>query len=337
MCSNKADSEVLNHIPIEEQQQSSINQMDTYDGQAPGLRHSPSIISQCSDGTSSTVIVSPTSTLSQRCTCHKTFLCPHHDTDTTRRRAQHHKNPAIDPPSSNFEMYSISPTSTERSTTTLNSPSWEPPGKFGGWGYNGHKAHMDDGDDERRLLKPSGDELFEDNWKPPKADPNFHCSTAKDIHKPCSHWLPVVLLIVSIYSTVTSGVWLALAVKKQGWGNLIKTHGKFPPSTASFVFPLVAKTIEISFATIFMAVLGQWLSRKALNPDSRDGVSITDMSMRLWVVQPSSIFTTIGGFRYWVLSRLGIPTVVAALLAMLYTTASNVLGKQLVSLFPIPR
>lgn len=302
--------------------------MDSHDGEAHALRRLPSIISQCSDGTSSTVTASPTSTLSQRCTCHKNFLCPHHDTDTARRQTQQQNNIATDSPSSNTEMSPISPTSTGRSTTTLNSPSWEQPGRFGGWGYHGYKAPMDDGDDHRRLLKPTRDETLEDGWKPPKTDPDFHCSAAKDIHKPCSHWLPILLLIVSIYSTVLSGIWFALAVKKQAWGNHIKTHGNWSPSTVSFLFALIAKSIEVSFAAIFMAVLGQWLSRKALSPGSPGGISITDMSMRSWVVQPTTIFTTTRGFRYWMLSRLGIPTVVAALLVMFYTTASNVLGKK---------
>lgn len=225
-------------------------------------------------------------------------------------------------------MFPISPTSTERSTTTLNSPSWEQPSKFGGWGYHDYKPQIDDGDDHRRLLKPARDEAPEDSWKSPKTDSNFHCSAAKDIHKPCSHWLPIVLLIGSVYSTVFSGIWFALAVKKQAWGNHIKTHGRLSPSTASLFFALIAKSIELSFAAIFMAVLGQWLSRKALSSYSHDGISIIDMSMRSWVVQPSTILTTTRGFRYWMLSRLGIPTVVAALLVMFYTTASNVLGKQ---------
>ena len=55
------------------------------------------------------------------------------------------------------------------------------------------------------------------------------------------------------------------------------------------------------------------------------GVSIAEMTMRTWVIQPGSMITHWQNIRYAGLSILGVITLTAALVAMLYTTASDAL------------
>jgi len=58
------------------------------------------------------------------------------------------------------------------------------------------------------------------------------------------------------------------------------------PSTATLLSALFAKTIELSFVAVFVAFLGQVLSRIAFYKGSK-GITIAQMSMRSWV---SSIY-----------------------------------------------
>ena len=99
------------------------------------------------------------------------------------------------------------------------------------------------------------------------------------------------------------------------------------PAAAKLAFPFLAKTIEISFVTVFIAYLGQCLSRRAHHPSSSRGVSLAEMSMRTWLTQPSTIFARFENLGHTAKSWLGVASLVAALLATLYTTASNTLGK----------
>jgi hypothetical protein len=54
------------------------------------------------------------------------------------------------------------------------------------------------------------------------------------------------------------------------------------PATATLLSALFAKTVELSFVTVFVAFLGQVLSRKAFQRKS-NGITIAEMSMRSWV------------------------------------------------------
>jgi hypothetical protein len=76
--------------------------------------------------------------------------------------------------------------------------------------------------------------------------------------------------------------------------------------------------------SVFVAFLGQVLSRRSLMKTSR-GVSIAEMTMRSWVIQPGSMITHWQNLHYAGLSVLGTITLTAALVAMLYTTASDAL------------
>ena len=124
-----------------------------------------------------------------------------------------------------------------------------------------------------------------------------------------------------------SVLWLALAAKRQVWGSIFMTRESIGSAAAKSAFPFLAKTIEISFVTVFVAYLGQCLSRRAHDPNSLRGVSLAEMSMRTWLTQPSTIFARVEVLGHTAKSWLGVVSLVAALLATFYTTASNTLGK----------
>lgn len=93
--------------------------------------------------------------------------------------------------------------------------------------------------------------------------------------------LAIWLLAVSIYSTIMSGIWLATAIAQPRWGTMVSSHGTITPSTASFICAILAKTIEMSFVTVFVAFIGQVLTRRAIA--TKGGMTLSEMSMRTWV------------------------------------------------------
>lgn len=111
------------------------------------------------------------------------------------------------------------------------------------------------------------------------------CTTRRDIHEARKSWLSVTILILSIYSTAMSGLWFVTALVQPRWGRKISSTGRLTPSTASLLSALFAKTIELSFVTVFVGFLGQVLSRRSFVKSSK-GVSIAEMSMRTWIIQP---------------------------------------------------
>lgn len=94
-------------------------------------------------------------------------------------------------------------------------------------------------------------------------------------------WPAVWLLIMSVYSTVLSGVWLATAIVEPRWGSIISTNGPVSLSTASLLTTIFAKTIEISFVTVAVAFIGQVLTRRAIA--THEGMTLAEMTMRTWI------------------------------------------------------
>ncbi|KAI4197897.1 MAG: hypothetical protein LQ350_005656 [Teloschistes chrysophthalmus] len=153
--------------------------------------------------------------------------------------------------------------------------------------------------------------------------PTFSCRTKK-VQYSKGNWLAVSVLILSFYSTALSGVWLGAAIAKPRFGHAITTTGKIQPATASLLATGIAKSIELSFVTVFVTFLGQVLSRRALIKRSR-GITIAEMSMRQWIMQPGTLITHWNAVRYAALTFLGMISLVGALTAMFYTTASDAL------------
>lgn len=139
-------------------------------------------------------------------------------------------------------------------------------------------------------------------------------------------YLSVTILVLAVYSTVLSGLWLGVAIRAPRYGKAISEHGRLTPATASLLSTLFAKTIELSFVTVFVAFLGQVLTRRAIvGRTRREGVTIAEMSMRTWIMQPGTIITHWESVKYAALSFLGMIALTAALVAVLYTTASDAL------------
>lgn len=155
---------------------------------------------------------------------------------------------------------------------------------------------------------------------------NFKCPTrGRIVHKALS-WFHVAVLILAIYSTLLSGIYLAVALLKPRFGKSIGTDGGLAPSTANLLSALFAKTIELSFVTVFVSFLGQVLSRRAVTRDSR-GITIADMTMRMWIMQPGTLITHWETVRYSGWTILGVISLMASFSAMLYTTAAEALGE----------
>ncbi|XDG03947.1 hypothetical protein ABKA04_003562 [Annulohypoxylon sp. FPYF3050] len=83
-----------------------------------------------------------------------------------------------------------------------------------------------------------------------------------------------------------------------------------------------AKTIEMSFVTVFVAFLGQVLTRRAFVKKS-NGVTLAEMTMRNWVIQPGSLLTYWEGVPFAATTILGALSLVATICTMFYTTASD--------------
>lgn len=133
-------------------------------------------------------------------------------------------------------------------------------------------------------------------------------------------------LVVVLYSTILSGIWLAIAIRRPAWGSLISAQGTFTQSTASTTCTLLAKSIELSFVCAFVAYLGQTISRRACAQRLR-GVNTAELFMRSWVLQPGSIVAHFDIVRRTALTWLGGLTLTVTLLGMLYTSASDTLGE----------
>src|SRR4051794_37072102 len=84
-------------------------------------------------------------------------------------------------------------------------------------------------------------------------------------------WFFITTLVLSVYSTVWSGIWLGVACHQPRWGGSISTKSgaQMTPATASLITSLLAKAIEMSFVAVFVATLGQILTRKAISQKSK--------------------------------------------------------------------
>ncbi|KAG9231875.1 hypothetical protein BJ875DRAFT_381946 [Amylocarpus encephaloides] len=151
------------------------------------------------------------------------------------------------------------------------------------------------------------------------------CPSSANILSKRSSRFPMSIIMLSIYSTIFSGIWLVLALVQPRFGRRIRSSGgSLNISTASTIFAFFAKTIELSFVTIFVTFVGQVLSRRSLMKNER-GITIAEMNMRSWVIQPGSMITQWPNLRHAGISKIGSFALTAAFVAMFYTTASDAL------------
>lgn len=98
-------------------------------------------------------------------------------------------------------------------------------------------------------------------------------------------WTSVWLIVMSVYSTIMSGIWLAVAIIEPRWDSTVSTNGPISLSTANLLTAIFAKTIEMSFVTLAMAFVGQVLTRRAIA--THEGMTMAEVTMRTWIAQVS--------------------------------------------------
>lgn len=153
-----------------------------------------------------------------------------------------------------------------------------------------------------------------------------NCPSRSSVLQRRLSWIPATILILAFYATFFSGIYLAVAVLRPRWSNIDSGPGSVTASTANLLCAFFAKTIELAYVTICVAFLGQVLSRRALMEDSR-GISLADMSMRAWIMQPGSMIVHWETLRYSGLTFLGVIALTATVVGMFYTTAAEALGE----------
>ncbi|KAI1140284.1 hypothetical protein F5Y05DRAFT_424213 [Hypoxylon sp. FL0543] len=154
--------------------------------------------------------------------------------------------------------------------------------------------------------------------------PPLDCNSRRDVYVKRRSWRFTILAALSVYSTLLSGLWLFVSIFQPRYGRGISSSDgwKMAPSTATLLCTLVAKTIEMSFVTVFVAFLGQVLTRRAFVRKAK-GVTLAEMTMRNWVIQPGSLLTYREGIPYAAPTFLGVLALIATLCTMFYTTASD--------------
>lgn len=155
------------------------------------------------------------------------------------------------------------------------------------------------------------------------------CPAQGDLVKRGHTWFTITILALALFSWVFSALLLGLGMIRPRWGRGIGAQGGMSYATATLLSALVSKLVELSFCTSFVATLGQILTRRALatgnGPPNKQGISLAETNMRLWILQPGTLITHWTGARYVLASTLGIMTLVAAASATFYTTAAEAL------------
>ncbi|PGH15001.1 hypothetical protein AJ79_02681 [Helicocarpus griseus UAMH5409] len=157
----------------------------------------------------------------------------------------------------------------------------------------------------------------------PGRQPNYKCPSVGNVRQKRTSWLTITILVLAFYSTALSGLFMIVAFVRPRYGDRIGPGG-LAPDTASLLSALFAKTIELSFVTVFVAFLGQVLSRRALT-NQGTGISIADMSMRNWIMQPGSLITHWQHVKFSGLTVVGMIALTATFMALFYTTAADAL------------
>lgn len=154
-----------------------------------------------------------------------------------------------------------------------NEASGEGGGGGGGGGAQGERGFHSDYDTYKRSLAAAAASQQQSPGRPSKPPANVKIGRTSG--------LAIWLLVMSVYSTVMSAIWLGAAIAEPRWGTTVSSHGAMTLSTANLVTAILAKTIEMSFVTVFVAFIGQVLTRRAIT--TREGMTLSEMSMRTWV------------------------------------------------------
>ncbi|KAG6166201.1 hypothetical protein E4U11_008359 [Claviceps purpurea] len=171
-----------------------------------------------------------------------------------------------------------------------------------------------------------GDDSFDDEaFNRGYCEPPSYCTSRKDVKISRSSLLVKVILFLSVYSTAMSFTWFVVSWVQPPWSHVwISTQGAWlQPDTATGLTALLSKTIELSFVTVFITLLGQFITRKSFQKKNRGGMTLAEITMRNWIIQPGSLLTHHETIHYAGPTRLGVLTLIATITSMLYTTASD--------------
>ncbi|KAI5289197.1 hypothetical protein KEM54_004250 [Ascosphaera aggregata] len=201
-------------------------------------------------------------------------------------------------------------------TTTINAVSYERD-------INGARKNFDDGPLERSdptSTSLSGTSTIQSN------PTHYHiryfdCTTRERITR--NRAASIAVICVGFAAFAGSFLYMYAAFKKPDWSDKINTDGGLSPTTASLLCTLIAKVIEMAFVTVVVASIGQHLSHRAIGNQS--GITIADLSMRNWALQPGTVFTQFRSVRHSAPTVAGLFTISATLGAMFYTTAAEAL------------
>jgi hypothetical protein len=158
-------------------------------------------------------------------------------------------------------------------------------------------------------------------------DPSEECPARRKFSTSRLTWLNSTLIFICSLSTALSAIFVFLALKGQRYGNYIGNNpgAKMSIATAILWTSIAAKTIELSSVTCFVTLLGQVVSRRAFVDSNSQGVTISELTMWRWVVQPGTLITQPEIAKYAGLSSLGILTLLSTILSTLYVTAATAL------------
>ena len=244
------------------------------------------------------------------------------DVNTTPRRqttpepAQH----SISPPSTGGLSGS---TQTEQSPANFFSPDNNKPLSRHSTSYSASLAHQSLPEDpEASLLRKHHSASLYSAYGDFAA--NHKCESVKGVKGSRRSWLSIITIFLALYSTILSGFFVAIALKEPKW-KMVGTNGRLNPSSAALITTILAKTIEMSFVTVVIAMIGQELSRRASSTHSRPGVTLAELNMRSWIMQPGTMLSRWESVRYAGISFLGLISFAAAVFAMLYTPACSAL------------
>lgn len=155
------------------------------------------------------------------------------------------------------------------------------------------------------------------------------CPTQGELLKTGWTWFTILILVLGVFSWVFSAILFGIGIARPRWGHRIGTDGALSYDAATLLSALVSKLVELSFCTTFVATLGQILTRRAFantrGTSGKQGISLAEMNMRLWIMQPGTLLTHWTGARHVVTSVLGIIALAAAFSATFYTTAAEAL------------
>lgn len=187
-----------------------------------------------------------------------------------------------------------------------------------------YQAFLNSAGSDRSGLRSKGahsiKSAYENDFRPTQ-----ECPTTRDFYQSRFTWVSITIVLICLFSTVFSGIFLGLALKRPRYGRSISSQGSFKPADAILLTSILAKLIELSFVTSFVAFLGQVLSRRAFMKEQGRGVTLSELSMWRWVVQPGTLITHWETAKYSGLTVLGILSLLSAVLATLYAPAATAL------------